>query len=58
VLNKKTQLATCSIKGLDPSKWFCGYMCEVGGKSYACPAAAGYACVASSSPSFKFCEPK
>lgn len=57
VMNKSTQLATCAIKGLDPTKWFCGYLCEVGGKSYACPSAADYTCVAASA-GFKFCEPK
>jgi len=57
VMDKTTQLATCSIKGLDPTKWFCGYLCEVGGKTYACPNATDYACVAASA-GFKFCEPK
>lgn len=58
VVDKTKQLSTCSIKGLDPTKWYCGYFCEIGGKKYECPSVADFACVASSNPSFKFCEPK
>jgi hypothetical protein len=58
VKDPNTQFSACAVQSLDGTKWYCGWFCEWGGKTYKCPDDTSYTCVASSSGKGKFCHPK
>ncbi len=57
VANPATQLSACF--GSSGAQHFCAWLCEHGGKSYACPSPTGFACVAlnPAQPDVKYCVP-
>lgn len=56
VKDKNTQLSMCSVKSLDGTKWYCGWLCEWSGQTYKCPDDTNFKCVPSAKGSF--CQPK
>lgn len=58
VANTATQMSVCSVTGMTAGRWYCGWFCELGGKTYLCPNSTAYKCVADSTGKAKFCQPK
>ena len=52
-----TQLSKCTIQDSN-KQLFCGWLCEVQGKTYKCPNDTDYKCISLGDPNAKYCAPK